>query len=957
MKKKYTLADLNTDHDFIFRHIGPRPKQQKEMLKFIGFDSFDSMIDAIIPKNILERNTMELPEPLSEISMIDHMHKISHKNKRVKTFIGRGYYGNNTPQVIVRNVLENPGWYTAYTPYQAEISQGRLEAIINFQTIVSDLTGLDISNASLLDEGTAVAEAMNMCSNVAKNKKANRFFLSCHLHPQTIDVVRGRAEHFEIEIIEGDEDDGLPDNLMGAAFQYPRTTGALVDYSNHIEKLHAMGALAIVAADLLALTIVKTPADMGADIAVGSAQRFGVPFNFGGPHAGYIATKIKLQRAIPGRIIGVSIDKHGNPAYRMAMQTREQHVRRERATSNICTAQALLAIMAGFYGVYYGPIGLRKIAHRTNILTRALKLGLNKIGFEVVSEEFFDTIAFKTENRAKSYTQKALDAGYNICLIDDNMVSISFDGTTDDKDVKNLLEAFGMKNVDLEKLTDEAKESIVPEMVRTSKFMQHPIFNEKHSETELMRYSRYLVNKDIALDRAMIPLGSCTMKLNAATQMTPLTFPGFSTIHPFAPIDQTAGYRTLIETLEERLCIITGYDAISVQPNAGSQGEYAGLIAIKKYYKSKGETNRNVCLIPVSAHGTNPASAHMANMKVVTVACLKDGNIDTSDLKEKCTAHKDNLAVIMITYPSTHGVFEDNVKEVCKLVHQAGGQVYIDGANMNAQIGLSFPGHYGGDVSHLNLHKTFAIPHGGGGPGVGPIGVKSHLAPFLPGHSLVDNARGKDGAVTSAPWGSASVLTITYAYIAMLGSTGLTKATENAILSANYIARKLEPYYPVLYKGKTGYVAHECIFDIRGLEEKSGISNEDISKRLMDYGFHAPTMSFPVPGTLMVEPTESESLQELDRFIAAMVSIREEIDEVMNGKADREDNVLKNSPHTAEEALIGEWKHSYTRQKAIYPVPALVQNKIWPTVGRIDNVYGDRNLFCSCIPMDKYKSD
>ena len=954
MQHKYTLDELSTNHDFATRHIGPRKHQQDEMLKAIGFDSFEEMTKTIVPNNILERNTMTLAEPMSEEGLLTHMRELSHKNTVVKTFIGQGYYGNLTPQVIIRNVLENPGWYTAYTPYQAEISQGRLEAIANFQTIVAEITGMAIANASLLDEGTAAAEAMALCGRMAKNKKANRFFISEHCHPQTIDVVVNRAKHFGIEIIVGDEDAGIPENLMGALFQYPRTSGQTLDYSDLIAQLHEMGGLAVLASDLLALTLMKTPADMGADIVVGCAQRFGVPFGFGGPHAGFMSCTEKLQRSIPGRIIGVSVDKHGKPAYRMAMQTREQHIRREKATSNICTAQALLAIMASFYGVYHGPEGLKRIAMRTNALARALHKGLKGAGFTVASDKFFDTVTFSAEGHGKTYQQKALDAGFNIRLIDENTVSVAFDETTEHTDVEKLLVAFGAKDTNAEQLASDIPCSIGDDMMRSSTFMTHPVFNENHSETQIMRYTRYLVNKDIALDRAMIPLGSCTMKLNSATEMKPVTLPGFSSIHPFAPVNQTEGYLTMIKTLEKWLCEITGYDAMSLQPNSGSQGEYAGLIAIKKYHESRNEGDRDICLIPTSAHGTNPASAQMVGMKVVAVACDELGNVDLADLKVKCSEHQGKVAAIMITYPSTHGVFEEEVRAVCETVHEAGGQVYIDGANMNAQVGLTFPGHYGGDVSHLNLHKTFAIPHGGGGPGIGPIGVKAHLADFLPGHSFIDNGRGSEGAVASAPWGSASVLTITYAYIAMLGSKGLRDSTEQAICSANYIAKKLEPYYPVLYRGQSGYVAHECIIDIRPLEEKSGISNEDIAKRLMDYGFHAPTMSFPVSGTLMIEPTESESLQEIDRFIEAMIGIAKEIDEVVDGSADAEDNVLKNSPHIAEEALVGEWTHSYSREKAIYPVKSIIANKIWPTVGRIDNVYGDRNLFCSCIPMEDY---
>ncbi len=944
------MAHMDTyraDTDFIRRHIGPRQAEQNSMLAEIGFTSLTHMSETIVPTDIYETECMDLPQPMSEFDVLEHMRALGNKNKLVRTFIGQGYYNNHTPQVVIRNVLENPGWYTAYTPYQAEISQGRLEAIANFQTMVADLTGLDIANASLLDEGTAAAEAMSLCSRMAKNKKSQRFFVSSHCHPQTIAVVLNRAKHFGFEVIISNEDHGIPENIMGALVQYPRTDGTLVDYSAFCESVHAQGGLVVMATDLLALTILKTPADMGADVAVGCAQRFGVPMGFGGPHAGFMASIEKLQRALPGRIIGVSIDRLGNPAYRMAMQTREQHIRREKATSNICTAQALLAIMASFYGVYHGAQGLIRIATRTHMYAKALAKGLQNAGYTLVSDSFFDTVSFKGD--ADTWVQMALTAGYNIRKIDNDTISIAFDETTTDADVNGLLSVF-KASVNINHIDD----NIPLNFTRTSDFMTHPVFKLHFSETELMRYARSLVNKDIALDRSMIPLGSCTMKLNAATEMAAVSFPEFANIHPFVPADQTEGYRSMIATLEKWLCATTGYDAMSLQPNAGSQGEYAGLLAIKGYHESRGEGHRNVCFIPVSAHGTNPASAQMVSMKVVPIACDDNGNIDLNDLREKCEKYSDSLAAIMITYPSTHGVFETAVRQVCDMVHNVGGQVYIDGANLNAQVGLSYPGHYGGDVSHLNLHKTFCIPHGGGGPGVGPIGVKSHLADFLPGHPFVDNGAGMDGTVSSAPWGSASILPIPYTYIAMMGDEGLRKATQVAILSANYIAKKLEPYFPVLYKGDSGYIAHECILDFRDIEMETGISNEDVAKRLMDYGFHAPTMSFPVPGTLMIEPTESEPLGELNRFIEAMICIAGEIDEVKKGTADANNNVLKNAPHTAHEALGDTWNFPYTRYKAVYPIKTQIHNKIWPTVARIDNVYGDRNLYCACIPMSDY---
>ena len=943
---------------FVERHIGPRKHQQKEMLHYLNFETFSDMVNSIIPNKLLQNTPLDIEDPLSEEDLIDHMRNLSQENVVVKSFIGQGYYGTFTPSVIKRNVLENPGWYTAYTPYQAELSQGRLEAIANFQTMVAELTRMEIANASLLDEGTAAAEAMALCARVAKRKETKTFFISKYCHPQTIDVVVNRAKYLGIETVIGDEDSGLPQDLIGALFQYPRTLGHVNDYTKAIKDVHDGGGLAVIATDLLALTLLKTPKRMDADIAVGSSQRFGVPMGFGGPHAAFFATRKRFERSIPGRIIGVSIDRFGQPAYRMALQTREQHIRRDKATSNICTAQSLLAIMAGFYGVYHGPEGLKAIALRVHGLVATLAMALERAGYKLVSKCFFDTLAIRVEGRARRIVNDALKGGYNIRFVDADTVSIAFDETTNHKDLEAMLAVFDVTLSDGKILMQNPKSALPSSMMRTTNFMQQGVFNVYRSETEMMRYTRHLVDKDISLDKAMIPLGSCTMKLNAASEMESLGFSGFSDLHPFAPVEQTKGYRRMIATLERWLCSITGYDAMSMQPNAGSQGEYAGLLAIRRYHESRGEgLKRRICLIPTSAHGTNPASARMANMDVVPISCDDLGNISLDDVKEKCQLYNHKIAAVMITYPSTHGVFEEDIVNICDIVHAVGGQVYIDGANLNAQVGLVAPGEYGGDVSHLNLHKTFAIPHGGGGPGVGPIGVKAHLAPFLPGHSIVDNGRGRQGAVASSPFGSASILTISYAYIALLGDQGLRLSTQQAILSANYIAKKLEPYYPILYNAKTGFVAHECIIDIRPFEKETGISAEDVAKRLMDYSFHAPTMSFPVPGTLMIEPTESESLEEIERFITAMVQIYREIQEVQEGRADSTDNVLKNAPHTAYEAISGDWQHPYTREKAIYPHKSLRSHKIWPSVGRIDNVYGDRNLFCSCIPMRYYTSE
>lgn len=959
MKQNLDLDSLSADRDFVRRHIGPGDSEQQKMLKSLGYKNVEELVAAVIPSSILQRDSIDndMPAGISEQKLLARLEGWAQQNKQLKSFIGQGYYNNQTPEAILSGILGDPGWFTAYTPYQAEISQGRLEALANYQTMVMDLTGMDIANASLLDEGTAAAEAMGICLRASKKKGQQRFFVADNCHPQTIDVIRGRAKPLAVDVLVGKPEE-MPEDICGALFQYPDTFGHVEDYSKLIEKAHAQGTLVTLASDLLALCVMKTPAELGADIALGSAQRFGVPLGFGGPHAAFMAVTEKLQRSLPGRIIGVSKDRYGKPAYRMSLQTREQHIRREKATSNICTAQALLAIIAGFYAVYFGPKGLRRNAERTNALAMALAAGLEKLGYSLHSRIFFDTVVFDSKGKSKELLQKALDAGYNLRFLSDSHLGVSLDDAATVEDVAALLSAFGLTDTSPENIQALAQSfgtSLPAEMLRKAEYLSHGVFHKYHSETNIIRYMRHLANKDIALDRAMIPLGSCTMKLNAPAEMKALSFSGFSKIHPFAPHDQTTGYLAMIEELKSYLCKLTGYDAFSLQPNAGSQGEFAGLLAIHAYHASLGQAQRNISLIPVSAHGTNPASAQMAGLKVLAVACDKAGNIDLEDLKLKCEKHKDELSCIMITYPSTHGVFEQNIREVCETVHQFGGQVYIDGANLNAQVGLAYPGLYGGDVSHLNLHKTFAIPHGGGGPGIGPIGVKKHLEPFLPGHCVVDNGHTDQFAVAAAPWGSASILTITYAYIAMLGSQGLRKASEVAILSANYIAKRLDPYFPVLYKGKHDLVAHECILDIRPFEKEVGVSAEDIAKRLMDYGLHAPTMSFPVPGTLMVEPTESEPLEEVERFINAMISIHGEIEELRSGKANKEDNVLHNAPHSMEEITANEWTHSYSREQAAFPMAGLKEHKIWPGVGRIDNVYGDKNLFCSCVPMSEYE--
>ena len=948
------LQSLNTQHEFVARHNGPNQSDQQKMLQAINVASLDALIEQTVPAQIRLEKPMQLAQAKSEADMLLAMKQFANLNQVKRTFIGQGYYNTLTPNVILRNVLENPGWYTAYTPYQPEISQGRLESLLNYQQMVMDLTGMDIANASLLDEATAAAEAMTLCQRAGKSK-SKVFFVADDVHPQTLEVVKTRAKYFGFDVVIGALDALPQTEAFGALLQYPGTTGEVRDLTEIITKAQANKTLVAVATDLLASTLLKPAGEMGADVVIGSAQRFGVPMGYGGPHAAFMATREQHKRTMPGRVIGVSIDAKGNQALRMAMQTREQHIRREKATSNICTAQALLANMASFYAVYHGAQGLRTIARRTHHMTAILAAGLTKTGFELAHNAFFDTITINTGDQTQALYAKAQAADINLRLLE-GQIGISFDETTTVADVEALFAIFGVNEAVNALSSDIASNEFaaIPENCRrTSEYLTHPVFNTYHSETQMMRYLKKLENKDFSLTHGMIPLGSCTMKLNAAAEMIPVTWPEFGALHPFAPIEQAAGYTALAEDLKAKLCEITGYDAFSLQPNSGASGEYAGLVAIQRYHESRGEGHRNVCLIPSSAHGTNPATASMVSMKVVVVKCDENGNVDLIDLAEKIEKHKDNLSSIMITYPSTHGVYEEQVKEVCEMVHAAGGQVYLDGANMNAQVGLTSPGFIGSDVSHLNLHKTFCIPHGGGGPGMGPIGVKSHLAPFLPGH-IENGVQGKEFAVSAADLGSASILPISWAYIAMMGADGLAEATKVAILNANYVMERLRPHYPVLYRGKNGRVAHECIIDIRPLKEETGISEEDIAKRLMDYGFHAPTMSFPVAGTLMVEPTESEDLAELDRFCDAMIAIRQEITAVKEGAWPLEDNPLVNAPHTQVDLMAEEWTHPYPRELACFPSTATKKSKYWPTVNRVDNVYGDRNLICSCPSIDNY---
>ena len=947
--------ELSTANEFIARHIGPRAADEQAMLATLGFDSLEALSASVIPESIKGTSVLGMKPGLSEADALASIKAIADKNQLFKTYIGQGYYNTHTPAPILRNLLENPAWYTAYTPYQPEISQGRLESLLNFQTLISDLTGLPIANASLLDEATAAAEAMTFCKRLSKNKSSHQFFASSHCHPQTLDVLRTRAEPLGITVVVADEAE-LTDvsAFFGALLQYPASNGDLFDYRELVERFHAANALVAVAADLLALTLLTPPGEFGADVAIGSAQRFGVPLGFGGPHAAYFSTKDAFKRDMPGRLVGVSVDRHGKQALRLAMQTREQHIRREKATSNICTAQVLLANIASMYAVYHGPRGLKQIANRVHHLTAIFAKGVAELGLNVEQEFFFDSLTLNTGADTAALHAKARARQINLREIDAQRLGLSFDETTSQSAIEALWAIFageGQRLPDFAALADSVKPQLPKDLLRQSAILSHPVFNRYHSETELMRYLRKLADKDLALDRTMIPLGSCTMKLNAASEMIPVTWAEFGNLHPFAPAEQSAGYQQLTDELEAMLCAATGYDAISLQPNAGSQGEYAGLLAIRAYHQSRGDERRDICLIPSSAHGTNPATANMAGMRVVVTACDARGNVDIEDLRAKAIEHREHLAALMITYPSTHGVFEEGIREICGIVHDNGGQVYIDGANMNAMVGLCAPGKFGGDVSHLNLHKTFCIPHGGGGPGVGPIGVKSHLTPFLPGHGTIER---KEGAVCAAPFGSASILPITWMYITMMGGEGLKRASQLAILNANYISRRLEEHYPVLYTGTNGLVAHECILDLRPLKDSSGISVDDVAKRLIDFGFHAPTMSFPVAGTLMIEPTESESKEELDRFCDAMITIREEIGAVENGTLDKDDNPLKNAPHTAAE-IVGEWTHPYSREQAVYPVESLIDGKYWPPVGRVDNVFGDRNLVCACPSIESYQ--
>ncbi|BAY33190.1 glycine dehydrogenase [Nostoc carneum NIES-2107] len=956
-----TEGKQNLDN-FRKRHIGPNSDDIEQMLGVLGLPSLDVLINKTVPQAIRLQGALNLPEAQTEYAALAKLKQIAEKNQVFRSFMGMGYYDCITPAVIARNILENPGWYTAYTPYQPEIAQGRLEALLNFQTMIIDLTGLEIANASLLDEATAAAEAMSLSYGVCKNK-ANAYFVSRDCHPQTIDVLQTRAEPLGINIIIGDHQTfDFDQPIFGAILQYPASDGTIYDYRAFIEKAHAKGALVTVAADPLSLTLLTPPGEFGADIAIGSTQRFGIPLGFGGPHAAYMATKEEYKRQVPGRIVGVSKDAQGKPALRLALQTREQHIRREKATSNICTAQVLLAVMASMYAVYHGPDGLKAIAENIHNLTGILADGLKRLGYKISSESFFDTLRVELGTHSlEQILEGCQERHINLRIFDETAVGISLDETTTVDDVQDLLEIFALGK-DLSFTIGELTTAPLF-LSRSSSYLTHPVFNRYHSETELLRYLHKLESKDLSLTTSMIPLGSCTMKLNATSEMIPVTWQEFGKIHPFAPPSQTRGYQILFQQLEAWLAEITGFAGISLQPNAGSQGEYAGLLVIRHYHESRNEGHRNVCLIPTSAHGTNPASAVMCGMKVVAVACDADGNIDIADLKAKAEKHSHELAALMVTYPSTHGVFEEAIQEICEIVHNHGGQVYMDGANMNAQVGICRPGDIGADVCHLNLHKTFCIPHGGGGPGMGPIGVASHLVPFLPGHPVISlnktqhsalNTQHSQGAIAAAPWGSASILVISWMYIAMMGADGLTEATKVAILNANYIAKRLEEYYPVLYKGKNGLVAHECILDLRSLKKSAGIEIDDVAKRLMDYGFHAPTVSWPVAGTIMVEPTESESKAELDRFCEALISIRQEIAEIENGKMDAQDNLLKNAPHTIESLITGEWHHSYSREQAAYPAPWTKEHKFWPAVGRIDAAFGDRNFVCSCLPMDAY---
>jgi glycine dehydrogenase len=947
-----SLTQLEHHDAFIERHIGPNDDEIEHMLAVVGQRSLETLVDAIVPKSIKLNAPLALPGAMTEEDALARIRAIAAKNQVFRSFIGTGYYGTHTPNVILRNILENPAWYTAYTPYQAEISQGRMEALINFQTMVCDLTGMEIANASLLDEGTAAAEAMTLAKRSCKSR-SNLFFVSADCHPQTIAVVRTRAEALGIEVQVGDDDAASRADAFGVLLQYPCSTGEVRDYAAIVQAAHARGALATVATDLLALILLKSPGEWGADIVVGNSQRFGVPFGFGGPHAAFLACKDAFKRSMPGRLVGVSLDAQGQPAYRLTLQTREQHIRREKATSNICTAQVLLAVMAGMYAVYHGPQGLKRIAQRVHRLAAIFAAGLKASGMQT-TDQFFDTVTVSGIDAAKVHAAARLQR-INLRNVGGDAVTVSFDETSTRADVQTLWSLFRVNgNVDV--LDAAVRDAIPAALGRTAPYLTHPVFNSYHAEHEMLRYLRSLADKDLALDRTMIPLGSCTMKLNATAEMIPITWPEFANMHPFAPADQTQGYQELIGALEQMLVECTGYDAVSLQPNSGAQGEYAGLLAIRAYHRARGEGHRKICLIPESAHGTNPASANLAGMEVVVVKCDANGNVDIADLNAKAEQHGRNLAALMVTYPSTHGVFEEAIVEICDIIHAHGGQVYTDGANLNALVGLAKPGKYGSDVSHLNLHKTFCIPHGGGGPGVGPVAAKAHLAPYLPGKlgDVIDKSH-PVGMVSAANFGSAGILPISWMYITLMGGAGLRRATQVALLNANYIARRLAPHYPTLYQGRNGLIAHECILDLRPIKEACGITAEDVAKRLMDYGFHAPTLSFPVPGTLMVEPTESESRHELDRFCAAMIAIRAEIRAVEEGRVDREDNALKNAPHTAAMVMAENWAHDYSREQAAFARPELKRQKYWPPVARVDNVYGDRHVMCTCVPIEAYR--
>ncbi len=945
---------------FAQRHIGPDTQETQTMLDSLGLQSLEQLVDQAVPATIRQQDSLDLAAPKTEAEALAAIKDIASRNQIFKTYIGMGYHDTFTPPVILRNVLENPGWYTAYTPYQPEVSQGRLEGLLTYQQMIIDLSGLDMANASLLDEGTAAAEAMALCKRQAKKNKSNVFFIANDVHPQTIAVVQTRAEHFGFDIIIGEPETDLEQqDCFGVLLQYPGSTGQVRDLTDIINTAHNKNALVTVACDLMSLVLLKAPGHMGADIVVGSNQRFGVPMGMGGPHAGFFAFREEFKRLAPGRIIGVSVDKHGKQALRMAMQTREQHIRREKATSNICTSQVLLALISGFYAMYHGPEGLKSIAKTIYQQCKDLAAALSQQGFDLIHTQFFDTLEIEVGDQQKTIYQRALQQKINLRLIGENRLGLSLNECTTAQDLSDLLFCFSGK-AELAKREVESNQNyyLLPSsLLRKDAILSHPLFNNYHNETEMMRYLRRLELRDVALNQSMIPLGSCTMKLNAAAEMIPITWPEFGCIHPFAPMEQAQGYAQLFTELQAMLKACTGYAAISLQPNAGSQGEYAGLVAIKKYFESRGETQRKICLIPSSAHGTNPASAQMAGLQVVVVKCDENGNVDIDNLQQKIDQHGDAVAALMVTYPSTHGVYEEGIREICSLIHSVGAQVYMDGANLNALVGVAAPGEFGSDVSHLNLHKTFCIPHGGGGPGMGPIGVAEHLVPFLPGHPVqaVPDCDSDNGTISAAPWGSASILPISWMYIAMMGNTGMRSATEYAILNANYMAKQLEPHYPILYKGKNGFVAHECILDLRPLKEASGISEEDVAKRLMDFGFHAPTMSFPVAGTLMIEPTESESKAEMDKFIEAMITIRKEIDDVVNGVYSAHDNPLINSPHTLQDVLSDNWEHPYSREKATRPASYLNDFKYWPSVNRIDNVYGDRNLICTCPSISDYE--